>query len=31
MQLQYDLWHAKRRARAIKVTRFPVPDLIARS
>ena len=31
MQLQYDLWHAKRRASAIKVTRFPVPDLIARS
>jgi len=26
MQLQYDLWRAKRRASAIKVTRFPVPD-----
>src|SRR5580698_4889671 len=26
MQLQYDLWHAKQRASAIKVTRFPVPD-----
>src|ERR1700685_4591342 len=26
MQLQYDLWRAKQRAAAIKVTRFAVPD-----
>jgi plasmid maintenance system antidote protein VapI len=26
MQLQYDLWHAKQRAAAIKVTRFQAPD-----
>jgi antitoxin HigA-1 len=25
LQLQYDLWHAKQRAAAIKVTRFPTP------
>jgi addiction module HigA family antidote len=25
-QLTYDLWHARRRAKAIKVTPFPAPQ-----
>jgi len=29
MQLQYDLWHARRRTKVIKVTRFPLPDVPA--
>jgi addiction module HigA family antidote len=27
VQLAYDLWHAKQRAGAIKVKRYPVPDV----
>jgi addiction module HigA family antidote len=27
VQLAYDLWHAKRRARGIRVKRYPVPDV----
>lgn len=31
MQLQYELWHAKRRATGLKVRRFSVPDPVTTS